>query len=428
MTPLETCRAKMQKIHAQLSNLAAVGCSTPAEAKEKSEELLQQLYPLMDEQRRLSDFSGVLSGAGDVFPSAFGGGDHVPLRVFRGPDAHARAHAVGQWCKWRLLRDEGARAWCEAHPELLGAASESINTAGGFLVPDPLSRAIIDVRQQHGVARRECDIWPMDSEAMDIPKKIGGVTAYYVGESVEIKDSAMSWGLVSLGAKKLGALSRLSSEVSDDAIINLAERVGEAIGEAFAEAEDDALFNGNGTSTYGGIYGILPKIIDGTHNAGMIAAPTAAHDTFAELDSADLLAAMLSLPEEFEKGAKWYTSGYAWGAVFCRLLMAASGNSMINLSEGIKRAFMGYEVVSSPKMPHGAATDYTGLPMILFGNMRKAAIFGSRRETRLKVDGSRYLEFDQVAVLGTERYDINCHELGDNATAGALVALVGGSG
>ena len=79
-------------------------------------------------------------------------------------------------------------------------------------------------------------------------------------------------------------------------------------------------------------------------------------------------------------------------------------------------------------LPAGtAATDYNDKPMILFGDMRKAVTFGSRRDTTLKVDGSRYLEFDQVAVMGTERYDINVHDLGDNTDAGPLVALIGSS-
>ena len=31
----------------------------------------------------------------------------------------------------------------------------------------------------------------------------------------------------------------------------------------------------------------------------------------------------------------------------------------------------------------------------------------------------------QVAVLGTERVDINVHDLGDNTNAGPLIALIG---
>jgi hypothetical protein len=105
----------------------------------------------------------------------------------------------------------------------------------------------------------------------------------------------------------------------------------------------------------------------------------------------------------------------------------AAGNAAVDLAAGLKKQYLGYPIISSPKMPASLTADYTGLAMILFGDMRRAVKFGSRRELRIKVDGSRYLENDQLAVLGTERFDINVHGLGSTTTAGALVALVGGA-
>lgn len=43
----------------------------------------------------------------------------------------------------------------------------------------------------------------------------------------------------------------------------------------------------------------------------------------------------------------------------------------------------------------------------------------------LKLDESRYLEIDQVGILGTQRFDIVIHDAGTDTTAGPIVGLVG---
>ena len=78
-------------------------------------------------------------------------------------------------------------------------------------------------------------------------------------------------------------------------------------------------------------------------------------------------------------------------------------------------------------MPAGAATDYDAQAMLLFGDLSKAAMLGNRRGFRVKVSEDRYLETDEIGIRGTTRSDINVHSLGDNTTAGPIVALIGSS-
>jgi HK97 family phage major capsid protein len=394
---------------------------------------MERFGTLVVEQARLMDFSGALAtmddaGGGQGYGG--GGGGHVRLRAFKGPDAAEKAFASGQWLRWRLLGNEFAGAWCQNHPNLvrLGEASESINSAGGFLVPDVLTSAIIDLREEYGVARRECDVVPMTSDNLSIPKRAGGLQAFFVGESSEITDSTAAWDLVSLVVKKLAVLTRMSSELNDDAVISMAEQLTSEIAFAFAMGEDSALWNGDGTSPYGGIVGIRTKLTAASGLAGAVAAATAAHDTFPELDASDVQQLMAALPEQFDANAKWYCSGKCWGTVFARLLMAATGNAAVDLSAGLKRQYMGYPIVTSPKMPANNATDYTGLAMILFGNMRMAAKFGSRRGMTIQLLKELYAASDQIALKFTERFDINVHGLGTTAATGTLTAVVGGSG
>jgi HK97 family phage major capsid protein len=65
--------------------------------------------------------------------------------------------------------------------------------------------------------------------------------------------------------------------------------------------------------------------------------------------------------------------------------------------------------------------------MVLFGDLSSVAVLGSRREVTLMVSPDRYLESDEDAYRLTERFDVVCHNLGDNSNAGAIVGLVGTS-
>ena len=51
-------------------------------------------------------------------------------------------------------------------------------------------------------------------------------------------------------------------------------------------------------------------------------------------------------------------------------------------------------------------------------------MMGERRGVTIKRSEHRYFENDQIGLLGTERFDVNVHDMGDTATAGPLVSLV----
>lgn len=346
-------------------------------------------------------------------------------RLFKGDDGPKNTFASGMWLLAALYGNASARRWCQDQgmPLIRDAASESINTQGGFLVPSVLENMIIDLREEYGVSRQEAYVHPMSSDAVSIPRRAGGLTAYAVGENSEIADSTKLWDQVSLVARKWGVLVKYSSEIAEDAIISIAEDLSREIAYAFAVKEDECLFNGDGTSTYHGIRGVRSKIIDGTHTAGAKDAATA-HDTFAEIDAADLATVMAALPKYAERNAKWYVSQPGWNLVFQRLLAAGGGNSMDNLTGKPIRAYLGYPVVITQSMPTSTG-DLSDVAMILFGDMRAAATIGTRRGVTLKASEDRYFEFDQLAIRGTTRFDINVHDLGDNTLGGPIVALIG---
>ena len=77
-------------------------------------------------------------------------------------------------------------------------------------------------------------------------------------------------------------MTRMSTELAEDAAINVADDLAREMAYAFATAEDAAGWNGDGTSTYGGIMGMRTKFAAGVGSFVGAVDLTSGHDTFAD--------------------------------------------------------------------------------------------------------------------------------------------------
>ncbi len=344
------------------------------------------------------------------------------LKAFKGPNAEADAHRAGKFLMATIYGSASARQYCHDHGIELRIQSEGVNTAGGFLVPTEMERAIIDLREVYGMFRVNTRIHPMSTDHTTIPRRTGGVTAHFIGETTAITESEKSWNQVELTAKKLGALTRMSSDLSEDAIINVADDLANEMAYAFAKKEDECGLDGDGTSTYGGMVGIRTKFVDGNHTAGIYEG-TSPFTAWANGTLADeVINIMALLPAYAWPRAKWYINPAGKVGLFDAISLAAGGNTTKEIAEGAKPMFAGYPVVVSAAMP---AVPVNGEIAVLFGDLTMSSTLGDRRGITLKVSDQRYIEFDQIAVQATERFTIVNHDIGDTSVAGPVVALQG---
>ncbi len=345
------------------------------------------------------------------------------LRAFKGDRALERAYHSGQWVLGHLLGNSGAREYCREHGIEGRAMGEGIATKGGAIVPEVLEATIRELRDKYGVARQECDIMPMSSDTLTVPRMTSGPTVYYPGEGGEITASDAALDNFQLTAKKAAQLIRISSELTADTVVAIADRLAERAAYEFAKAEDEALFNGDGSPTYGGIVGIRTKMIDGDH-AGSYVEAVAGEDLFSEITQPSLTSIVAVTPGYAEDNSKWFISKAGWGATMLRLATALAGNTMQSVQAGINKEYFGYPVAIASAMPT-ALTSLDAVAMILFGDLRQAVTLGDRSGMNMKVLEERYAEFDQIGILCTERYDINVHDIGDTTNRGPLVGLLG---
>jgi HK97 family phage major capsid protein len=334
-----------------------------------------------------------------------------------------QAYTAGQWFKATLLDNAEAKEWCRSRGINIGKAQgEGVDSAGGFLLPEEMMASIIVLREMFGVFRRECQLVPMGSDTLNWPRRTGGLTAFFTGENQAATESQAGWDNVNLTAKKLAVLTRMSTEIDQDAVVSIADWLVGEIAYAFASKEDDCGFNGDGTSTFGGMRGLTVLAIDGNHNASKFTAASG-HNSFTTLTLADYTGLMGTVPEYAIAGSRFYMSQQGFFASVANLLAAAGGNRLDILSQGVQKRLLGFDVSIAQKLPI-VLTSQTTKAMFFFGNLPMAAMMGERRGITIKRSDHRYFENDQIGLLGTERFDVNVHDFGDNVTAGPLASMV----
>jgi HK97 family phage major capsid protein len=346
------------------------------------------------------------------------------VRNFRadgGVSAEERAHATGQWLLATIGANTRAAQWCHDHGiEVRGTSplTTTTNSLGGYLVPEVLESTIIDLREERGVARRSVRVMPMASDSVVIPRRASGVTAYFVAENAEITASDKNWDAVSLTARKLAVMCKMSSEIAEDAIISIADDLASEIAYAFADKEDECLFNGDGTSTYGGVVGLKSAVAAG----GKVTAATG-NTAFSTLDLEDFEQMVGKLPQYAVANAAWYVSRVGWANSMLRLAEAAGGNTVAQVAGGAPFQFLGFPVVIAQVMNSTTTAQVSTDGLAYLGDLRLAATMGTRRGISIDVDPSRYFEFDQIAIRGTQRFDLNVHERGTASVAGPVIML-----
>jgi HK97 family phage major capsid protein/HK97 family phage prohead protease len=343
-------------------------------------------------------------------PSVYGSVERAQEQAFR----------AGQWARAVVARDPEALRWCRDYGVRvmtgLGAGESAV-------VPEEMSLPIIDLREQYGVARRLCYVEPMGSDATTVPRRVSGVTAYFVGREDATTASDAAFDNISLTAREVSALTRISNSYLADSAINLADHLANEMAYAFAVKEDACLINGDGTNTYGGIIGLRTLLSAAGALAGAVDAATN-NDTFGEITATDLRKVMGTLPDFPGINPVWLVSKSGANNLFGRLTDAAGGNTKRDVAQMMPEQYGGYDIVTSGAMPTTTG-DLSDVVMAIFGDLRMGVTMGSRETIEISVLTERYAEYRQTGIIATERFDINCHGVGDGSNAGPIVALVG---
>lgn len=378
-------------------------------------------------------------------------GGNVPrgrVKYLRDP---AVAHAFGRWLQAstfgnnapqavKFCREKGLALrfgdWKDDNSDVfvekaIHGHSESVNADGGFLVPEQFDNEITWLREQYGVFRRFAKIKMMSSDRLVFHKKTSSHTAYFVGEGGTNTASKMGFADVGLTARKARVDGFLTMELSDDAAVRLGDEAANDCAEAFALLEDNCGFNGDGTAAYGGITGLVNAFI----NLGTFANTAGLYDcagsSWAGLTLPMVQSWRAKLPAHVRsEDARIFCSKAFYNEALERLSAQQGGATLVDMATGLATPmFLGTPVVFTQALASSATAD---VPDAFYGDLAKACTFGDRQGFTFRTTdtGGGAWETDEIAYKATQRFDIVCHDIGNNSAtaslrkAGGVVALI----
>lgn len=352
-------------------------------------------------------------------PSHFG-----RLQSFRGENGPEEAYDFGLWLRGTLLKDSKAFDILDARDPQWRQQTIDPTSAGGYTVPTPVSSTIIQVVEEVSVAMRTARVWPMASQTLSIPKVLSGQTCYYPGEATAITGSETVWGAVALSAVKKATLTKISSELADDSLINFADVVATRSAYELARQLDGEyiLGDGVGSATYGAETGLIEALVaGGTHTLA------STNTAWSDVTLADFNILMGLLPDRFYVDGPsstlvpccWIMSRQFYATVVQQLMYAAGGNTTGDIAAGTGHQLMGYPIYFTSLMPADGADSIC----CLFGNFMEAVALGMRRDISIGTSSEFAFDEDVVTVRATMRSNINVHEPGVTTTPGAYVGM-----
>lgn len=240
----------------------------------------------------------------------------------------------------------------------------------GYVVDSELNAEIQHLIEEYGVARQEMTVMTLSKGSYKTNELATDITVYWVDEGSAIFSSQVVLDQNTLELKKLAVIVSMTRELIEDEEIDLMNFVGRRVAENFSEAEDEFVFNGDGTATYGGFTGLLKSTAVNT--------VTMTGSTFDSVDFDDLQDMITATPEASRRGGKFYMHYSVW-ALLRKLKKNSEANNYAfgDPSVAGPATILGKPVVFVEVMPESSETA-VNTPFVLFGNLRLGCIFGQK--------------------------------------------------
>lgn len=313
------------------------------------------------------------------------------------------------------------------------------NVDGGYLVPEEVATSVNTLVDEYGVYRKYANVVKTSSANYTFLKQYEGGSATFVSEGGAITEtSPLAVQKVNLVPKKIAAYARLSAELNDDAMINVADNIVNQLALAYAKKEDQCGFIGDGTSTYGGMVGatyVHRQILEAaggtwtndTHKSYLGAAVVAAGNAWSEITAANLDAMLIKIAPWANNGA-FFCSKEFLNDVFIRLLDAPSGLIASDRSKALQLSWRGVPIVTTQVMLTAEAN--STVPLI-YADLKAGAVLCDRSQMVVDTtpDASDFLN-DLITIKTKKRFDLVNHDAGNyhataaSRTKGSIVALI----
>jgi len=274
---------------------------------------------------------------------------------------------------------------------------------GSVLVPTITEARILELLPTFGQARQFMDVMPMNGNPITIPKE-GTLPAWTwgIGENTSISSTKPTVGSLSWTPKKGGTIVVLSSELFNDANVQIGNYIIRKIVQAKGTGEDSQFFCGGG-SPFTGVFSTANTF------GSSLATATVDPNSIAYLD---LLNCTTGVDQNYLQGAGWFMHRtilpYIWG------LKDQIGHPIFEPAMGDRpMTLLGFPVHLIENAPtYTFAKSNPGTPFILHGNLINTTIgdvMGMQVKllTEATIDGTSLAQFDLVGIRAIARAAFN---------------------
>lgn len=283
---------------------------------------------------------------------------------------------------------------------------------GGYLIPEELRAEVLRIAEtQYGVARREMMYLPFSGPGNErkIPTLATSVSVAWVNEGAKKGGTNPTFGLVTQTLKKLAAIIPFTEEILEDSAVNLTQLVATLFAEAVAKEEDIQFFRGTGSPWTGLL-----------RNGSVNHVDMGAGEDMSDVTADDLLDMIDATPAGALPGAKFYLHRHALS--YIRKLKADGKYIFQAPSEGLPGTIWNYPYELVEAFPDKTAGEAQVTPIIAFGNLKMACVFGDKQQIRAKLlDQATITDGDGTTVINLAEQDMVALRLEERV--GYVVAL-----
>lgn len=301
------------------------------------------------------------------------------------------------------------------------------NNLGGATVPQEFMPNLIWRTEQYGAARKVAQVVRMSRDNLVVPRKTSIVSMSFTPEAGAITASDNTYDNVDLTAKKATALAKVSSEWLEDSAINVADDYGNTFSEAQAITEDNCLFLGDGSATYGGFRGLNIALPGGSTATSAASGAYLTAAAWSAYTLATFNVGMGSVQNVKNNNCVFVGSRQFYHQVCVRLDKQATqfkdaGASSVAGFNGADASFLGFPFIFSQVMPTASASNVRSC---YFGDISSIAMLGDRRDLRIDVSKDRYFDEDVIGIRATARIAVNVYGDGRASSVGPVACFLG---
>lgn len=254
-------------------------------------------------------------------------------------------------------------------------AGEMAKTDNGAVIPTTIANQIIDLVKQIAPLYALATKFNVKG-ALTFPVGKDAITTAYQDEFTALTSSKVGFGSLKLDGYLVGALSKISNSLINNAQFDIVSYVVNKVAESIAIFIENELINGTEK-----IHGVL----DTTNNSTV-----ATFDTAAELPTVDELIAMqVKIPQQFQGKCAWLLSN----KMLVALRQLKDGDGRYLLQDDITNGF-GYTLLGKPVMTSDNMTDTN----VVYGDF-SAMYVNVHEDVAIQVLNEKYADEHATGVL-----------------------------